>query len=305
MKNIIYFFGILLFASSCQRDATNVKLPKDIKSLLIVHSFITPSDTLIAVCVSKSTPIYGAKRSWKDYEPLVGATVKMRLAGQNWKTFYFEANTGLYVIDRNDLPIISGQTYELEVTAKDFETVTASCTVPIGNVPDPKISQLEYKKEKQPWGDSIVTYSVKTSWQDAPETGNFYRIEKFLVVKSGFIDYDPITGQMDTVYRVAENRGWERYFNKFFDDETRNGSTISSTWKFYPMSFGGMTDSVIEARGYLLLTDPQYYRYHINMEKALESDGNPFAEPVILKGNIEGGIGIFAAYLSKEFVIKL
>lgn len=306
LKNNIYILLAAILLSGCDKDATNVKLPKDIKPYLIIHSFISPTDTFISVFVSKTTPIYGVRRSFRDYDPLPGATVKMREASGNWVSFQYDPTLGMYYAHRDSLNIIAGKSYILEVHASGFDQITSTCKVPENQVPDPHVDQISSKKEKMQWGDSVNVITVKTSWKDNPESGNYYRIEKRLIIQTSELNYNPITGLYDTLFNVHEQEGWERYFNKYFDDIQRNGQTISSIWKFqlWP-SWTGIPDTVKAMKGFLLLCDENYYRYHVNLEKASESDGNPFAEPVVLKGNIEGGIGIFAAYLTKEFLIQL
>ncbi|WP_370469359.1 DUF4249 family protein [Nibrella viscosa] len=42
--------------------------------------------------------------------------------------------------------------------------------------------------------------------------------------------------------------------------------------------------------------DLNYYHYHETLRRALRAVDNPFAEPLPLPGNIQGGLGCFAAF---------
>ncbi|WP_019988719.1 DUF4249 domain-containing protein [Rudanella lutea] len=55
----------------------------------------------------------------------------------------------------------------------------------------------------------------------------------------------------------------------------------------------------------LLHTDETYYRYHEAIPRQQESDGNPFAEPVQIPSNINGGLGCFAGFNRRSVVLKL
>jgi hypothetical protein len=55
----------------------------------------------------------------------------------------------------------------------------------------------------------------------------------------------------------------------------------------------------------LLHTDENYYRYHDAVLRQRQSDGNPFAEPVPVPTNINGGLGCFGAYNRRTVIVRL
>ncbi|MBD0254725.1 MAG: DUF4249 family protein, partial [Cytophagales bacterium] len=54
---------------------------------------------------------------------------------------------------------------------------------------------------------------------------------------------------------------------------------------------------------YLLHTDRAYFEYHRTLRA--NADSNPFAEPVLLYSNVEGGLGVFAAFNRTTLEVKL
>ena len=56
---------------------------------------------------------------------------------------------------------------------------------------------------------------------------------------------------------------------------------------------------------YLLRTDEAYFRYHGSLRRQDDIDGNPFAEPAPLYGNVTGGLGVFAAYVQTRVAVPL
>lgn len=61
----------------------------------------------------------------------------------------------------------------------------------------------------------------------------------------------------------------------------------------------------ITLHAYLLHTDEHYFLYHRSVRNASYSQDNPFAEPVLVYTNVEGGLGVFAAYNRTTQVVKL
>lgn len=63
--------------------------------------------------------------------------------------------------------------------------------------------------------------------------------------------------------------------------------------------YGGnvpITKRPVSVNGMLLHVDKNYYDYHRTLQQQNDIDGNPFAEPVLISTNIEGGLGCFGAY---------
>lgn len=61
----------------------------------------------------------------------------------------------------------------------------------------------------------------------------------------------------------------------------------------------------ITLQAILLNTDAQYYHYHRSIEQFRDANGNPFAEPVLVPTNIQGGLGCFAAYNRTMLLLKV
>jgi hypothetical protein len=57
--------------------------------------------------------------------------------------------------------------------------------------------------------------------------------------------------------------------------------------------------------GYLLNVDENYYRYHDGVARQDEVRDNPFAEPVPIPTNIQGGLGCFGAYNRSTLTLYL
>ena len=56
----------------------------------------------------------------------------------------------------------------------------------------------------------------------------------------------------------------------------------------------------------LRTTTEEYYNYHYTRDLQASVENNPFAQPVLVFDNIDGGLGVFAGYsqTEKEVTIK-
>jgi hypothetical protein len=54
---------------------------------------------------------------------------------------------------------------------------------------------------------------------------------------------------------------------------------------------------------YALSVDEHYYRFHRSLDTVGDIEENPFFEPTLLYSNVEGGLGVFASYVSADVMV--
>ena len=90
----------------------------------------------------------------------------------------------------------------------------------------------------------------------------------------------------------------------FFSDERQDGQLFASQGRFvHPVQ--DSLPSPYYLKAHLSITDRPYYLYHESIAKQNNAADNPFAEPVFLYTNVQGRIGIFAAYNQMEVIKKI
>jgi len=120
---------------------------------------------------------------------------------------------------------------------------------------------------------------VFTRFQDPPNEANFYR----RMFQSG------------GVFGEGED---EQDFTTTDNFSTTDGEIV------YGTGFDFMKgDTVIST---LFHIDQAYYDFKESVQDAINSNGNPFGQPGVIKSNIEGGIGIFTglSYDRKTLIIE-
>ena len=292
MKNFLYKTLLIcapwIMLSSCDQMVSNVDVP-DYHPKLVVFSYISPSDTIVTVVVKKSKAVFGTHTTDPETVTVSNATVVISDGQNSINLPYFENYHGeytpAYIISQKDFPVVAGRTYHLHVTAPGGFDVTSECTVP--DVPDNEvlITHIDSVQSFEEW-DYQVGFEVK----DRPGQTNYYRI---------FSDYkyiDPFTGQ------PSYNDIQLEIGDYFFRGNGEAGHSFSFLTKYFPVQNIGEDNFYVT----LMATDENYYTFHKESELAGSGKNGPFQEPVILVSNIEGGLGLFAAYNRRiySFLLK-
>lgn len=282
MKRNVLIYSLvslcLMICASCEKVVTDVDIP-DTPSKLVVFAFISPEDTLISIKVGQSAPVYGERITTRD---ISNATVVMSSGGTSVTAIQNMGFNG-YTIPASALPIVAGGTYKLDVSTPDGRRVTATCTVPTAPV---VIDAAEYLKRPSPDNPGSNEYRLLCKWADQPGVKNYYRLDVNMV--GAFVSDN------DTIFRYSEMQ------KGVTDDAGADGQQQSLL--FDQVDFYDNSDNY--ALEYtLLVTDKGYYDYHESRFRYTGDD--PFSEPVIVKSNIEGGLGCFGAYIRTVKRVKM
>jgi hypothetical protein len=214
---------------------------------------------------------------------------------------------GTYTVTASRLAILPDRTYFLTVTTPEGLRAEATCTVP--KRANDAITQVQL----DPIQEELITgFSLSIEWQDAPGEGDYYRIfakapALLLYTRQGPDQPDKI----DTLspYVIQFQQG-----EVYMQDVGKDGQ------KFRVTRGGFVTERSINSAGQyiqslerkvrvvLLTTDQAYYQYYQSLQRYEAANGDytktnrddPFAEPSLMFTNIEGGLGVFAAYQKYE-----
>ncbi|WP_460967509.1 DUF4249 domain-containing protein [Spirosoma migulaei] len=274
---------------------------------LVVSGFFCPQDTVLTVKVTRSNTVVGDSISLlQTGNNITDAMVTLSEGDRSVVLPYTNINPGsdssqsFYGISARRLPIIAGRTYKLTVVTASGQRATSTCTIPQPVDPiDIKFASLTETQNRR----QTERYYVTVRWKDPVGQTNAYQV-------AGIFRYT-----------TATNVREERYNSLTFDDENRglfpdagvDGDTIVSGRAFLTAnSSTGNTQTSFDSQYNtatvtvnLLSVDQSYYRYQEAIIRQRRSRNNPFAEPVLIPSNIEGGLGCFAGYNNATLTMKL
>jgi len=296
---ICFVFLLTLWLTGCRKEVIDPSL-LGAQAKLTVFSFIAPQDTLLTVRVRQSQPFFQAKAQPGSAVTETDATVL--ISDGTTSVVLAHDREGIYTASADKLPVLPGRTYFLTVTTPGGLGAKATCTVPLRANNAITQTQLEPATSGQFEG-----YFLSVEWQDAPGEGDYYRIfAEPPVMTYRLPGNDGQTEQTDTVYlpAIVFQQG-----ETYIQDTGQDG-------QFFRVAKGGFTTNILTSgrnnvqferkiKVILLTTDRAYYQYHQSLQRYQEAKPtNPFVEPSFVFSNIEGGLGVFAAYQKYEQEVR-
>jgi len=251
----------------CEKDAT-IEVPKTDPTLGLA-CFITPGEEILAT-LTEVSPIYGGPILFKPQ--MISNAMMYMSDGKD--TVRLIADSEGYKDASGTLAILPGKSYWIWADAPGYSSISASCTVP-----DYKVTTYSIDFNAYPSGHDSA-FQVIMEWMDKKGQENFYRVQAFLVDSNG----SNFASSQDLIFNQYEYR----------NDSEHDGERLSNfpNENMY-QSLGQASRRYVEAS--LLTVDENYYNYHMDLINYQED--NPFAEPVQLYSNVNGGSGVFAGYL--------
>ena len=288
---------VLLYGCTSLRNEVDPNLLGPASTKLVVTGFISPQDTTLAVKVTRSNTVVGDSLSLLQtgnnvtdaMVTLSDGTKSIVLPYNNIPASDTVRSRPYYSINARLLPVVSGRTYTLTVVANG-QQATSTCTIPAAVA----LTEIVIN-------DSVNRrYSISIKWQDPAGQANYYQV-------AGIFRY------IASNCKACQN---EIYNTLSFDDDSR-GLTSDVGYEGREMASGraNLTSSAVtnfynqyktaSVTANLMSVDQNFYRFQDAIMRQRRSRNNPFAEPVLIPSNIEGGLGCFAGYNNATMTLTL
>jgi hypothetical protein len=275
MKKSKYWiiFPVLALLFSCEKEVKTGSIP-EFEQKLVLSSFISPADTVSTIYVSSNKRIYGDLDIIESLGNLTGTI------SNGIKEYSLFRTTVGFKFNNTDFRIEEGKTYNLKVSSSNGLIAEGSCSVP-------------YKRNLHITVDTAFsaigpvdrpvykTLTATVSITDSPGEENYYRV----------------SCRQDMYYKYAGKPYHSKYYqnsikNEFSSDKGKDGENME-LGSFGLYSFSQNDSSFLSI--FILNTNKAYYDYHVSLQKYSGGD-DPFTEVSPVYTNINGGLGIFAAY---------
>lgn len=291
LNALVVNFLVILVIQSCKKDITIKPIPYE--DAVFIECILFPG-TVPQVFVSRSLPFFD-----KDVTPqqvfargaIVTITENSVVRTLLPDSVYDKFRCRWVPFYRGDIPSAIGNTYTLSVTY-DGKTYSASTTI---SQPKVQIGTIEYSAEFfDLYGghDGIII-----SFDDAPGSENYYRYQMNRMIDSS-VHHAHV---LDVIVNNCTNG--ELYFatdvgRTVFSDANADGSRLQM---YIETAFEYSKDDT--AWVFLQSLDKKSAAFYDNLDKQLQAIQNPFIEPVTIKTQIEGCIGIFGSAVMSDSVL--
>jgi hypothetical protein len=329
---------------SCETivDEIDISRFNDLKEKVVVTSFISPTEPDIVVKLNKTVPLFGtlSGKYVKTYDPATGDSVlyyksdqyipdaKVSISDSKiTKTLKYDSDKLSYTLASSEFNIMVGVEYSLKIEWRD-QVVTAKTKVPVDQVLIENLEVKEFEEKRSSFFgiDTLKGLKVDFDFKDAPGKPNYYKAwgelsytVNYPNFKQGTVIYLPKKLFSYLFWPDDEITGVDRYQT----DKGKDGQTLKSIAGEIRRRdvLNCQGEKGFESKGCLkardLPTEPrnleiqlwnmskELYDYQISLRVFNETSNNPFAEPLPVYSNVNGGLGIFAGYNASSVTRRL
>jgi len=284
-------FAIVFSLSACDNFSTVVDIESpEFDQRITLSGLLTPGLDRIQFLVGKNQGIFTVSEN--DQYLVYDAEIFIFNEGGNSIEFSQDLLGGFYAVDSTEDFFISGETYQIDVNHPELSTVTAEVSIP--NRLD-NLRNIEFKENGGVDLDGYRISAISFDIVDPEGEDNYYEIKLEYRREAGD-EFRPIyITSIDPVYEEDNytNGGYVR-------DRTFDGDT-----KFFQVQFDNYYSTIEEVEFRILWRSLNKESYEFNKALSIfRSNGdNPFASPIQIPSNIEGGLGFIESYSEEVYDI--
>lgn len=280
----LVFLLLLLSINACEKNVT-VEIP-GAESLIVVEGYIETGKNPFVV-LSKTLPFFGTINTSTVFQQTLQGAIVIVSDGTTTDTLKQIPGIGVYTSTN-----ISGQelkTYTLRVEV-DGKLLTASTSIPAAIALDSVWFKVSGTRDSLGFAWAHLT--------DPDTLGNHYR---WFAQRINKYTYGPEIGRMKDSILIAPS-------GSVFEDKFINGKSFDLGYNRGNMRNSNKTDDNNDEKFFFKTNDTivvkfctldrQHFEFWRTEETQISNNGNPFAAPAPVIGNIEGGLGIWGGYAS-------
>ncbi|MHB1278010.1 MAG: DUF4249 domain-containing protein [Bacteroidia bacterium] len=277
MKKLLLFSALVFFFAACEKTS-DIEVPPN-PPMMAVFGFVEEGIT-VGIRLEEVVPVFGKTK--RDPVPVSGALVVVKEGANSYVLPEVQGQDGMYVLP--GFKGEAGKSYALEVKRAGFPDLRASTRVP-DFVPDSVTHSYVAVPDPQEFSDSARR--IGYTWQDRQGSTDYYRVSAIAKFNGGF------------------NESNVQFVDQNITDDSKDGKEIFTGLGTFWLERSGTPITSLEVRFELMVLDEHASKYMRTFDAAYYNDGNPFAEPVIMYTNVQGGIGVFGGVNRKFFNTKI
>jgi len=308
---IAALIGVAGFITQCQK-VEKIEKAGSITPKIIANCVVEDGTPFIFIISKSLSALDNAQ-----LKPLKSAVVELSDSKGNKETIKYSAIDEAYISTE---VAQAGQFYTIKITAPGLKTVTSQMTLPANLKTNAGAVSIKGKTTED-FGSyryiSCQSAGFSVSITDEPAEKNNYIFEIEAIYASGNAG-DPYWNWSclyPTIERVNPYDNFSSNFKLRFylRDDLFNGQKIDLNFSAdgrisgfgSGLYLGNQDDSIVGFNVIVRNVPDDLYLHWNSVDKAQESEGNPFEEPVQIYTNILGGYGIFSGYRKEELYLPL
>ena len=280
MRYLIYML-LTLSLVACEKEIPFEGELNEQKTVL--NCYLGAGESIIYAEVSRSETVL----SDEPFTFVSDAVIKL-YDGSNFVGTFNSVGEGKYTLNHE---VEAGKSYSIECTDPLLGVVRASTEVP--NYVSFNLENIDLVLGE--FGGNI---KVDVQFNDGASEDDYYHLLVYTNV-DGFpsvLSFETSEEFLRNTEELSANTFF--YFDDcMFDDNSFNSGVVDISISTFIMP-------QVENKVQLVHVSSDYFNYRKSLKLALNANGNPFAQPVQIYSNIEGGLGVFAGYAAAEEVLE-
>lgn len=296
MKKFNIYIGFaLLLLSSCIKE---IEFTSDEVTPRIVLNALLRPDSVISVNVSHSLNVLDQA----DIQALTTASVKLYDGNGNYIEDLVHQGDGDYRSPSLLIPS-AGNSYRIEVSHADYASVNANTSVPAAIAPQIIDTATTLIAQEN-------VFRVRFRYQDPAGVKNHYCVrfyqhymeylyDNFGNIVDSIDHFDPIWSSTNSIYFDDAGDIFDTKNQLYSRDLVYDGQTVDVDF-YIPLWIGNVPEIYIAFSN----SSEEYFYFSKSYDLYQSTNGDPFAQPVQIYSNVNGGIGIFAGYFPSVLRVK-
>lgn len=241
-----------------------------------------------------------------EYQEVNDATITLYEEGV-LKTKFEKTEEDSYWYQAENIGLVEGENYTLKVNSPSYGSIEATQKLP------KKIPIISATYEADAAVDRYGNRGdeITLQFQDPAGEKNYYTVSVITTLRfegpdTSFVSHNWTAGFVSPVDPLLEDFNQLYLTDASFDGETYTTRFSLDLFKAGTIEIGGAKNLTPEKLNVRLASiSKDWYLFQKTLFAFRENKDNPFAEPVVIHGNVEGGSGIFLLSITDEFEIDL
>ncbi|MBN8587897.1 MAG: DUF4249 family protein [Rhodothermia bacterium] len=303
MKKILSYCVYILFLSGCDYASYVSTFEVPYQPKIVVGGIFAPYKSW-NISIKKSTSLPSKTVSSQNKsENIPDAEVQLFENGQFIDRLVFDVQKEAFYSSKNHLPL-PGKKYKIIVSAIGLPTATAETSVPFQST----VEAFNYVFENEV-SLKNKNGSISFSIDDVANQRDFYQISFFsldgTVSHTLSIKDNHIIANLDAFDRLSNyDKGQYSCYSCSFSDIFFNGNKHEFDFGIVPLQSSEKTTS----RPHKIVVRQMGEDLHLflkSQEKQSVSQGDPLSGLTVVQSNVNGGLGVFAAFYSTEYSLLI
>ena len=202
---------------------------------------------------------------------------------------------------------IQGHTYEVVASSTNYEDAVARTTIPEDlQLLDYSISNFSIEPSKVTPFKNNISYRLDLDFNQQEESAvhvRFYQKSRLNVGSITEPDYKDLVFEVIPIF--PEEMGYSEHFDGGILIDLNSGVEDG----LVQLEFREFTLEAVEQLGELIIEvrsiSQEYIKYYETLSQQIIARQDPFAEPVSVFSNVEGGLGVFGSFQSSRYALTL